>query len=63
MGTIYKGLMEWLQQLGVAEDHTTAVLRIGAIVAIILVALFKLESKDVFIKILSAFLSDFEIIS
>ena len=38
MGTIYKGLMEWLQQLGVAEDHTTAVLRIGAIVAIILVA-------------------------
>lgn len=38
MGTIYKGLIEWLQQLGVAEDHTTAVLRIGAIIAIILVA-------------------------
>ena len=38
METLNRNLMEWLQQVGVAEDYITLVLRIGAILGIILVA-------------------------
>lgn len=38
METIYGKLTCWLQQLGVTDDYTTLLLRIGAIAAILLVA-------------------------
>jgi len=38
METIDNGLAQWLQQLGVAEDYITLLLRIGAIAAILIVA-------------------------
>lgn len=38
METLNRNLKEWLQQVGVAEDYITLVLRIGAILGIILVA-------------------------
>lgn len=38
MDTIYRELTNWLLQIGVAEDYITMVLRIGVILAILLVA-------------------------
>lgn len=38
METIDNGLAQWLQQLGVAEDYITLLLKVGAIAAILIVA-------------------------
>ncbi|MBR5856409.1 MAG: mechanosensitive ion channel [Bacteroidales bacterium] len=38
MTTIINGLVEWMQQAGIAEEYASIALRIGAILAIILVA-------------------------